>query len=344
MRESFGKLTDGREASLFILKNKNGMEIAVTDLGASLVQVKIADCQGQIKDVVLGYDTAADYEAGTESFGGTVGRFANRLANGEFTIDGKSYSLTTNNGPNALHGGRDFYVHRLWTVEVEEENQVKFSLISEDGDQGFPGTMRIAVTYTLTEENEVLIHYDAVSDQDTPMNLTNHSYFNLGGHKSGSILSHKVSIQAHQLTETDENSLPNGKILDVAGTPMDFLTEKELGKDIEEEFEALRIGNGYDHNYMVDGEGYRQVAVARCEETGIVMTVKSDLPGVQVYTANYLNNEKGKNGAVYQAREGVCFETQFYPDAVNREEFPGGILKAGEAFSSTTCYQFTVEK
>lgn len=342
MKKSFGKITDGRESFLYILENKNGMKIAVTDLGAALVKVIVFDREGKQRDVVLGYDSGLDYEMGTESIGATVGRFANRIGKGQFTIGDKTYQLSANNGPNTLHGGRDFYVNRLWETIRVTENAVTFLLNSPDGDQGFPGNAEIMVTYSLTEENAVEIRYTAKSDQDTPLNLTNHSYFNLAGHDAGSVLNHIALIHAKSITATDEMCLPNGEYLHVAGTPMDFNSGKKLGADIAEDYVPLKIGNGYDHNYVLEGEGYREVAVISCEETGINMHIKTDMPGAQLYTANYLN-VTGKGGAIYTPRSAVCFETQYYPDAINKKEFPGGLLKAGEFFESVTSYEFVTE-
>lgn len=343
MRKPFGTTADGKEAGLYILRNSREMKAAVSDYGATLVQLNIKDKKGVIRDMVLGYDDVAGYEKGQESFGGTVGRVANRIGQGRFTINGRNWQLSTNNGPNTLHGGRDFYVHRLWTLEAESDDSVTFGLESPDGDQGFPGNVHISVTYTVTEKNELRIDYKAKADADTPLNLTNHSYFNLGGHDSGCVLSQIVTIHADQITENDQNSLPTGAFLKVEGTPMDFCRPKELGQDIQEKYKALIFGNGYDHNYVINGTGYREAAVMYCKETGIKMTVSTDLPGVQVYTANYLDKEPGKGGAVYHARDAVCFESQFFPDAINKENFPGGALKAGEIFISTTAYGFSVK-
>lgn len=345
-RYDFGTTSEGNKASLYILTNKNGMKAAVTDYGAALVHLKMYDKQGIYRDLVLGYDDVSGYELGTESFGGTVGRFANRIGRGRFMLNGNTYQLSLNNGPNTLHGGRDFYVKRLWDVsgtEMKQSQAITFCLKSPDKDQGFPGNVTIAVTYSLTDDNELHIDYQAESDADTPLNLTNHSYFNLGGHDSGSVLSQYVQLYADQITEPDENSLPTGRFLNVKGTPMDFTSAKPLGQDIFKEDELLKIGNGYDHNFVIKGSGYRDAGSLYCPETGIKMLVKTDLPGIQMYTANYVNQVKGKNGAVYQARDAVCFESQYYPDAINKENFPGGILKAGEVFRSRTSYCFSLE-
>ena len=357
LRIPFGTISDGREAGLYLLKNSRGTEAAVTDYGAALVRMMVCDKKGQMRDVVLGYDCASDYEEAQESMGATVGRFANRIGKGSFTLKGINYQLTRNNGPNTLHGGRDFYVHRLWKVMEEKESLVTFALKSPDGDQGFPGNLDITVTYELTEDNELMIRYTARADQDTPLNLTNHSYFNLAGHDSGSVLSHVLVVQADQITEPDENNLPTGNYLPVEGTALDFRQPKALGRDIGADCPALITGNGYDQNYVLRNDGkdagsadqcgeryYREAAALSCQESGITMTVSTDLPGMQIYTANYLSSDHGKGGSRYQPRDAVCLETQYYPDSVNKEHFPGGILKAGETFESRTGYRFSTDQ
>ena len=342
MRQFFGKTSDGKDTNLFILQNSKGTRAEVSDYGASLVRFILKDKSGVARDLVLGYDDASGYERGDSFFGSTVGRVANRIGQGQFVLGGKTYELTKNDGPNTLHGGRDFYNKRLWDVQEDTDRSVRFHLLSPNGDQGFPGNLHITVTYTLTEENELNIDYTAQSDADTPLNLTNHSYFNLGGHDSGSILDQRAVIHGNQVTETDENLIPTGKLVSVEGTPMDFRRSKPIGQDIGEEYYLLKLGNGYDHNYVLSESGYREVVALFCPQTGIGMTVRTDLPGMQVYTSNFLDHEPGKNGAVYDFRAAVCFETQYFPDAVNKEDFPGGVLKAGEKYQSRTSYTFAV--
>ena len=344
MRQPFGITSDGKEAGLFILQNTKGTRAAVTDYGAAVVRLIILDKMGIERDVVLGYDDVSGYEKGESFFGATVGRVANRIGNGRFMLGGKTYELTRNDGPNTLHGGRDFYAKRLWDVEDVTEGSVRFHLSSPDGDQGFPGNLHITVTYTLTEWNELNIDYTARSDADTPLNLTNHSYFNLGGHAGGTVLSQSAIIYACYVTEPDENLIPNGRFVHVDGTPMDFRRSKPLGRDIGEDYYLLKLGHGYDHNYVLSESGYREVAALLCRETGIGMTVRTDLPGMQVYTSNFLDHEPGKGGAVYHRRDAVCFETQYFPDAVNKENFAGGLLRAGEIFKSRTSYVFSVHE
>ena len=388
---SFGKLPDGRSAGLYILGNSTGTEVHVTNYGATLVRVIVPGKDGKMRDVVLGHDDAEGYESGSGFIGATVGRFANRIGGARFEVNGRVYELTANDGPNCLHGGRDFYSNRLWDVKVPfiqvrssdvaasagtteslgdwwRENKsggldgdiasglvsmdgdaVTFCLESPDGDQGFPGNLHIEVTYTLTENNELHIDYYAKGDQTTPFNPTNHSYFNLNGHSSGPVTDQIVRVYAENFTPNDEFSLPVGEVRKVAGTPMDFREAKMIGRDINADDGQIKVGNGYDHNFVPDGEDwdlergrcrYRKVAEMYAEESGIQMDVFSDLPGMQLYSANYLKDEPGKDGAVYGPRSAICFETQFWPDSVNRAGSPGGFLKGGEEFRSRTTYAF----
>lgn len=343
MVREFGKTSKGEQAKLYTIKNENGMEIAVSDYGAALVNVFVPDREGKIKDVVLGYDSAEAYEAGDVYFGATVGRVANRIGGASFELDGKVYGLTANDNGNSLHGGRDYYNKRMWkTADVTDES-VTFNLHSPDGDQGYPGNTDISVTYELTAANEVKIHYHAAPKADTLINLTNHSYFNLSGHDGGTVLEQEAYIAADAFTRADAESIPTGEIVPVEGTPMDFREYKAIGKEIEADYEALILGKGYDHNWALNGTGMRTVAGMRSKETGIVMEVATDLPGMQFYTGNFLICEQGKGGAEYKKRHGACFETQYFPDAVHKENFDGPVVKAGEEYDTTTVYSFRVE-
>ena len=389
----FGKLKDGRNASLYVLRNTNGMAAAVTDYGATLVKLITPDKNGDLRDVVLGHDDASGYETGHGSLGATIGRFANRIGGACFAMNGKTYELTANNGPNALHGGRDPYSKRLWQAKIPfgrintneiykqyaieslndrwpvnaqeslDGDTITFCLDSKDGDQGFPGDLHIEVTYTLTADNELQIDYCAVLTEgdSTPLNLTNHSYFNLSGHDSGTVYDQIVRIGAEKFTPNDRWSLPTGELRDVAGTPMDFRKPKRLGEDIHAEDGQIEIGCGFDHNFVLDGwdesaadpegqekkhaEGlctFRECASLYSAESGIMMKVLTDLPGMQLYSGNHLGGMPGKGLAAYMDGAGVCFETQFWPDAVNKETFPGGVLRAGEEFRSRTTYRFSI--
>lgn len=341
-RRAFGKNSKGQEATLYTFENKNGMVMEVTDFGATLFSLMVPDGKGNLVDVVLGYDDPMGYEGPSGTFfGSTVGRNANRIAGGRFAINGVEYQLAINNGPNNLHSGLDFQSFRIWQVKSIGENTITFSIHSPDGDQGFPGALDMDVTYTLTDDNAVRIDYYGIPQADTIVNYTNHSYFNLNGHDSGSILGHSVWMDADHYTPTNADSIPTGEIAAVAGTPMDFRTKKAVGRDIGQSFEALIFGNGYDHNWCLNNNGQlAKVAELTADQTGITMEVYTDLPGVQIYTANYVSNEPGKGGVVYQQRQGICFETQYYPDALNHPNFPSPLRRAGEEYRTTTIYKF----
>lgn len=340
MTHSFGMTSKGEEARLFTIQNGKGMEIKVSDYGAALVQVRVPDKEGRLLDVVLGYDDVQGYEAGNAFFGATIGRVANRIGNGEFQLGGRTYELTRNDGQNTLHGGRDFYNKRIWKTGKTGEDHVEFLLDSPSGDQGFPGNVKISVTYTLTKDNEIKIQYRAVPDADTLINLTNHSYFNLSGHASGTVLAQEVMLYADAYARADSQSIPTGEIVPVSGTPMDFRQLKPIGAEIDEAYEALEFGKGYDHNWVLNKKGYRKAAFMRSKESGIAMEVYTDLPGLQFYTANFVDHEKGKEGAVYNMRQAACFETQYFPDAVHKDHFEGPEVKAGEIYETTTAYRF----
>ena len=342
----FGKNTKGETAKLYSLTNENGMELQVSDFGATLHALLVPDKDGVKRDVVLGYDDPIGYEGPSGTFfGATVGRNANRIGKAAFELNGTRYQLDKNDGNNNLHSGLDFWSFRIWNVKAATENSITFEICSEDGDQGYPGAVRAAVTYTLTEENSVEISYWAKPEEDTPINLTNHSYFNLNGHASGSVREQTVWLDADAFTPTDAELIPTGEILPVEGTPMDFRTAKAIGKEIDADYEALNLGKGYDHNWALNNHGsYAKVAELSSKISGITMEVYTDLPGVQIYTGNYLDNEAGKNGAVYGQNQGICFETQYFPDAVNHENFQSSICKKGEVYQTKTAYKFVIAK
>lgn len=339
----FGVTSKGEEARLFTLSNAAGMEAAVTDYGATLVQVIVPDKEGHPCDVVCGYDEAAAYEEGDLFFGATVGRIANRIGGASFELNGKTYKLEENNNGNNLHSGMNFYCHRMWEVKETADDHVTFVLESPDGDQGYPGAVHIEVTYTLTEDNGVKITYRAVPEADTIINMTNHSYFNLDGHAAGEVLEQEVWIDADAFTRADAESIPTGEITPVEGTPMDFRTKKALGRDIETDYEALNFGAGYDHNWVLNNKGeFAKVAEMSSSESGITMEVYTDLPGMQLYTGNFIIEATGKGGAVYHKRQACCFETQYFPDAVNKENFEGPVCKKGEVYMTETMYRFSI--
>lgn len=346
-KELWGNMPDGREVYLYTLVNRNGVSASFTNLGAVWVNMNVPDRDGNVVDVVLGFDSADEYLINPPHFGAPIGRNANRIAGAKFTINGKEYKLEPNNGPNNLHSGPDLYQSRLWDSEAEENDlgtSVSFSLFSPDGDQGFPGNANITITYTLTPDNSLDISYHMICDADTLANFTNHSYFNLDGHDGKDTLKQRVWIDADTYTRADEGSIPTGEFTPVKGTPMDFTVMKPIEQDINENYEALIFGGGYDHNWVLNhpqGE-VSLCAASESDKTGIRMEVYTDLPGIQFYTANFLKNGMtGKGGAVYEKRCCYCFETQYYPDSVNKPEFQSPILKAGEEYKTTTIYKFS---
>ena len=339
--ETFGSTSKKEEAVLYTLTNENGMSASITNYGAALVKLNVPDKEGKLRDVVLGYDDVTGYEKGGGSFGAPVGRNANRIGGAVITIKDKTYELEKNDNGNNLHSGTNYYNKRIWNVGEKTDSKIEFVLHSPDGDQGYPGTLDMHVTYELTEDNELRLIYDAVPDQDTIINMTNHSYFNLDGHDSGNVLKELVTLDADYFTRADAQSIPTGELVDVTGTPMDFRMPRALGEAIDADYEAVRLGKGYDHNWVLKNNGkFDKVAQAVSEKSGIVMEVWTDLPGMQMYTANFLDNEHGKNGAVYGIRDAVCFETQYFPDAVHHENFASPICKKGMPYHTVTSYKF----
>lgn len=344
---SFGKTKDGCEAHLATITNANGMTVEVTDYGAAWVAAVTPDKNGACADVVLGYADVTDYVNNGGHLGGTIGRNGNRIANAVFTINGVEYALARNENKNNLHSGPAGYDRLIWEMKTDDAcNAVTFFRRSPHMEQGFPGNFDIAVTYTLTEDNAVRIDYRGEADQDTIANLTNHSYFNLEGHDSGSILDHVLWIDADAFTATDAESIPTGELRSVEGTPFDFRTEKPIGRDIEKEDEQLKMGGGYDHNFALNADGsLKCIAKVKAPVSGRVMEVFTDCVGVQLYTGNFLKDTQiGKDGKAYGKRGGLCLETQFFPDAVHHGNFASPVLKAGEAYATTTIYKFSVEE
>lgn len=338
---AFGKSKDGREARLYLIQNEKGMKAYVSDFGATLVRLFVPDREGKFRDVVHGYDDASGYEKGDAGFGATVGRNANRIGGAFLEINGVRYELDKNDNGNNLHSGLNYYQKRIWDVEKYENSEITMLLHSPDKDQGYPGALDMRVTYTVDESNTLSVHYEAIPDQDTVINMTNHSYFNLNGHDSGTVLEHKVTLYADEFTPADEQSIPTGEIRSVEGTPMDFRTGRVLGTDIDADYEPLRFGGGYDHNWVLKNEGrFDKVAEVVSDDSGIAMEVFTDLPGVQMYTANFLDNEPGKDGASYIRRSAVCLETQYFPDAVHHDNFPQPLCRKGEKYDTRTAYRF----
>ena len=342
---NFGVTGDGREVTAFTITNSSGAYITLLDFGAVLQAVGMPDRNGNIIDVALGYDDLASYEQNPPHFGATIGRFGNRIEGGLFTLDGTEYQLVCNekNRNNSLHSGPDGYEFRMWDAEAREDSDsVTFYLVSPDGDQGFPGEFKVAVSYTLTEDNRVKIHYEGITDATTIVNMTNHSYFNLNGHDAGTILDHTLKISADGYVPIDEYAIPYGIVSAVEGTPFDFRRPKRIGDEIDAENEQILHGNGYDHNFALNGEGMRDVVVAVGDQSGIRMTVSTDLPGVQFYAGNHIGGPAGKGGHKYGVREGFALETQYFPNCVNVLAFKSPKLDAGDSYSTTTCYTFDI--
>lgn len=347
IREEFGAAADGRTAYLYTLKNDRGMEVSVTDYGASLVRIIVPDRNGNPVDCVLGYDSVDGYVHNHGSIGCAVGRNANRIGGAKVTIGGRVYELEKNDGENNLHSGSVRSAQFFYQAAVKKDSSraaAAFSRIMPDMEQGFPGALDVTITYTLTADNELIIDYDASCDTDTVVNFTNHSYFNLSGQGSGDILGHIVTIDADCYTAAVAG-IPTGELVPVEGTPMDFRTPRPIGDGIDADYAPLTDCGGYDHNYVLKTDGEVR-AVGSCEspKTGIRMEIRTDLPGMQLYTANGLGNVAGKNGARYADRGGVCFETQYFPNACNEPKFKSSILPGGEMYHSETVYAFSTGK
>jgi aldose 1-epimerase len=332
---SFGKLSSGQEVRLFTIENGN-MSIAVCDYGATWVQALVPSRKGETRDVVLGYSDARGYERGGYFLGPTVGRFANRIGGAAFSIEGKTYRLDANDGANCLHGGKGSWNSRMWKSEILADG-VRFSLESPDGDLGFPGKVQARATYRLSAKNEAILEWEATCDKPTPINMTNHAYFNLRGEGSGDILGHELTLKASRCLEIDDKTLPTGKVLPVKGGPMDFTSKKAIGKDIG----GLPIG--YDHCYVFDRANAQMAELGEAfdPESGRRMKLHATQPGVQLYTAFHLNEKNGKGGNAYGRFGAFCLETEDYPDAPNRPEFPNSILMPGKSYRHSAMYAFS---
>lgn len=347
--EPFGITAEGTPVEAYTLTNAQGMKARLITRGATLVELHVPDRNGETADVVLGFDDVAGYESDrNQYFGCTTGRVANRIAGGRFTLGGVEYTLAVNNGPNALHGGversLDQVVWQAREIETPNGRGVRFSYVSPDGEEGYPGRLQIAVTYVLTENNQLRIGYRATTDKPTPVNLTNHSYFNLAGHGSATVLDHELMIDADFYTPTDATQIPTGEIRPVEGTPLDFRQPRRIGERIDTLLQTEALG--YDHNYAINGAfGGRPRLCARLKDpqSGRVMTVRTNCPGVQLYTGNHLFGQEGKQGQKYPQRSAVCLETQHYPDSVHHPQFPTTILLPGETYRYVTVYAFTAE-
>jgi aldose 1-epimerase len=351
-KQSFGKTASGEAIDLYSLSNKKGMEVSITNFGATVVALRVPDRAAKPADVVLGFDTLEGYENGKSYFGATVGRYANRIGGGTFSIDGKTYTLPKNNGNNTLHGGIIGFNKKVWKareIATKDGAGLELSYLSADGEEGFPGNLSVQVVFTVpADRNELKIDYTATTDKDTVLNLSNHSYFNLAGEGNGDILDHVLTLHAKQFTPVDKTLIPTGELRDVAGTPMDFNTASAIGKRINDNYEQLVFGKGYDHNWVLahsgGGKGLTIAADAYDPKSGRTLEVLTTEPGVQFYSGNFLDGSaKGKGGKAYGQRAAFCLETQHFPDSPNHPNFPSTLLKPGAVFHSETVFRFSAK-
>jgi aldose 1-epimerase len=344
-KKPFGRTADGVAVDLYVLTNRHGMQANIISYGGIITKLQVPDKNGKLGDVVLGFDRLEDYLKGHPYFGAICGRVANRIARAKFTLDGKEYTLAKNNGPNALHGGKKGFDKVVWKAEPHSAaNHVDLvlSYVSPDGEEGYPGNLSVTVTYRLTADNELRVDYQATTDKPTPVNLTQHSYFNLAGPPSGDILGHEVMIAADQYTPVDDTLIPTGEIKPVKGTPLDFTQPTAIGARIAQ---LKGDPGGYDHNYVLrGGKGLRLAAVVTEPKTGRLMEMHTAEPGVQFYTGNFLDGTlKGRDGVVYRKHHGFCLEAQHFPDSVNQPNFPSVILRPGQTYKQTTIYRFSTK-
>lgn len=343
--ENYGRLPDGREARLFTLANDQGITAKVTSFGAILTNLFVPDRDGGIADVVHGFDELSGWIKNEPYFGATIGRFGNRIARGSFRLNGREYALATNNEPAGvpchLHGGQVGFSHVLWEAEIIEGG-VRFSYLSPDGEEGYPGNLRVSISYLLNNDNELIWKAEAQTDEATPINLIHHSYWNLSGNPSTSITDHRLFIDSEHFLPTNPSMIPTGDLQTVAGTPMDFRTEQAIGARIEAPFPALEFGNGYDHCWVLRGENLRLVASVADPKSGRSLQLSTDQAGLQFYTANFLDGSiTGKNGINYEPRSALCLETEAFPDSPNQANFPSSILQPGETYNHTMVHKLT---
>ena len=346
-KDRFGETIDGIAVDRYTLFNAQGMEALISNYGATVISLKVPDRHGKLVDVTLGYDSLEEYMRGNDYFGCIVGRYANRIAGGKFTLQGKECKLTKNEGDNHLHGGSRGFDKVIWQSENladDTDQALTLAYFSQDGEEGYSGNLKVSVNYRLTDENELRIEYTAQTDQQTVINLTQHSYFNLAGAGSGDILGHVLTIFADKFTPVDDRLIPTGKLRSVKDTPMDFRQPTKIGDRIEQDDEQLILGNGYDHNWVLNKEEGALALAARVFESqsGITMEVFTTEPGVQFYSGNFLDDRiTGKDGQIYHRRGGLCLETQHFPDSPNRPDFPSTVLEPGPKYQSTSTYLFS---
>jgi len=343
----FGKTPEGAAIQIYTLTNSHGVEARIMNYGGSVVSLKAPDRKGAMADVVLGFDDLKGYLDKRTFFGMLIGRYGNRIGKGRFILNGVEHKLAINNGENTLHGGLRGFDTVAWTPRQLPDGGLELTYLSKDGEENYPGNLKVTVTYHLTDANELRITYAATTDKDTVVNLTNHSFFNLKGAASGDILGHEVMIAADRFTPVDAGLIPSGELRPVAGTPFDFRKSTAIGARIGQDEEQLKRGRGYDHNFVLNAKGGQLSLAARVEErtTGRVLEVFTDQPGIQFYTGNFLDGTvKGKGGKVYEYRSAFCLETQHFPDSPNKPSFPTTVLKPGQKFQSTTVYRFSTVK
>jgi aldose 1-epimerase len=346
----FGTAPDGTTVDVYTMTNPSGMEVRAITFGGIITSLRVPDRDGRFDDVALGFDKMEDYLKNPAYFGAIIGRYGNRIGGGRFTLDGQTYKLATNNGPNHLHGGVKGFDKVVWQAESFKKGDlvgIVFTHTSPDGDEGYPGALSMRVTYTLTPRNEIEVDYEATTDKPTPVNLTQHTYFNLAGDGSRDVLDHVLTLQASRYTPVNASLIPSGGLATVEGTPFDFRMPTSIGSRIDANDVQIRYGNGYDHNFVVDRPGDGLVPAAHVMEpmTGRVLEVRTTEPGMQFYTGNFLDGTlTGKGGHVYKRRMGFCLETQHYPDSPNKPSFPNTILRPGETYRSKTVFAFSVSK
>ena len=347
-KTSFGKTPEGRQVDLYTFTNKNGVEVAITNFGGIIVSIKVPDRNGKVADVVLGYDSLDGYVNDKSYFGALVGRYGNRIAHGQFTLDGVTYKLAKNNGENSLHGGTKGFNKAVWDakeVASKDGPSLQLNYLSKDGEEGYPGNLKVQVVYTLTDANQLRIDYSATTDKKTVLNMTNHSYFNLAGQGTGDILGHELMIQADRFTPVDAGLIPAGELRSVEGTPFDFRKKTAIGARINADDEQLKLGKGYDHNWVLKRSAEYSLAARAVEpNSGRVLEVWTTQPGVQFYSGNFLDGTAiGKGGKAYTFRTGFCLETQHFPDSPNHPQFPSTVLNPGDRFHSVTTFKFLTE-
>ena len=349
-QEAFGKLPDGNPVSVYTLTNVHGLEVRIMNFGAIVLSLRTPDRNGKLDDIVLGFDSLEPYFTNDPHFGSIIGRYANRIANGKFTLDGVTYSLPKNNGPNTLHGGLKGFDKALWQAEPSQDRDAVSLVLgytSKDGEEGFPGNLKTKVTYTLSDSDELTIDYQATTDKATPVNLTSHGYFNLAGQGTTDVLAHELLINADRFTPVDKNLIPTGELRSVQGTPLDFTKSTAIGARIDSDYEQMVLANGYDHNFVINRKASGMTLAARVHETttGRILEIYTTEPGVQFYSANFLDGSiTGKQGRVYKRRSAFALETEHFPDSPNHPSFPSTVLRPGQTYHSRTTYKFSTDR